>query len=232
METQTFVGNYGKSIVIDLCYSCGAIWFDGFENLQLTPGSILHLFKLIHEKRALQSKVFDKLLQCPRCRASLSHTGDIQRQTRFFYERCSRNHGRLITFFQFLREKNFIRNLSPKEMEELKQRVQMLHCSNCGASIDLAKESACSYCRSEISLLDPQQMEKTAQELQQTEARRATLGLRRPLVSQELEIERLSRSQSTYGEKLSFGDQLLIEGTFDLVVIGVEAVVSFLSDLG
>ena len=51
----------------------------------------------------------------------LVHTGDLQRTTRFFYERCPQNHGRLITFFQFLREKNFVRDLSLKEMEELKQ---------------------------------------------------------------------------------------------------------------
>ena len=56
MDVQTFTGNYGKPIILDLCYPCGAIWFDGFENLQLTPSSILQLFKLIHEKQALHNK--------------------------------------------------------------------------------------------------------------------------------------------------------------------------------
>jgi len=230
MDTQTFAGNYGKSIVLDLCFPCGAMWFDGFENLQLTPGSILQLFKLIHEKRATPGSTFDKPLACPRCLVKLEHTGDMQRNTRFFYERCPRSHGRFTTFFQFLREKSFVRDLSPKEVAELKQRIQMVHCSNCGASVDLTKDSTCSYCRSAISMLDPQQMEKTVRNLQRAEERRTTPDLRSPSVRKELEIARLS--QISFGEKLSFGDQLLIEGAFDLVATGIEATVSFFSDPG
>lgn len=232
MEMQTFAGNYGKPLVLDLCFSCSAMWFDDFENLQLTPGSILQLFKLIHEKRATPGNTVDKPLQCPRCQRKLVHTGDLQRTTRFFYELCPQNHGRLITFFQFLREKNFIRDLSQKEMEELKQCVRMLHCSNCGASVDLTKDSHCSYCRSPVSMLDPQQMEKTVRELQQMEDRRTTPGLRGPSIGQELQIARLSHSWSPNRETLSYSDQLVIEGTFDLVFTGIETTASFLSDLG
>ena len=232
MDVQTFTGNYGKPIILDLCYPCSVIWFDGFETFQLTPGSILQLFKLIHEKQAPHNKAADKPLQCPRCLRMLVHTGDLQRTTRFFYERCPQNHGRLITFFQFLREKNFVRDLSLKEMEELKQRVQMLHCSNCGASIDLAKDAHCSYCRSPVSMLDPQQMEKTVRELQQLEERRAAPGWRQPSVGQELQIERLSHSRSPTRETFSDSGQLLIEGTVDLVFTGIETAISFFSDPG
>jgi DNA-directed RNA polymerase subunit RPC12/RpoP len=232
METQAFAGNYGKPVVLDVCFSCGAIWFDGLENLQLTPGSILTLFKLIHEKHALHSNAADRTLQCPRCQRKLVHTGDRQRTTRFFYELCPREHGRLITFFQFLREKNFIRDLSAKEMEELRRRVQVLHCSNCGAGIDLTKDSRCSYCRSPVSMLDPQQMEKTMRELHQLEERRTTPGLRTPSVGRELQIERLSRSWRSVGGALSPGEPLVIQGAFDLVSSGIEAAVHFFSDPG
>ena len=79
-------------------------------------------------------------------------------------------------------------------------------------------------------MLDPQQMEKTVHNLQRAEERRTTPDLRSPSVRQELEIARLS--QISFGEKLSFGDQLLIEGAFDLVATGIEAAVSFFSDPG
>lgn len=230
MELQTFAGNYGKPVVLDLCFSCSAIWFDGFENLQLTPGSILTLFKLIHEKHALHSKASERALQCPRCQRKLARTGDLQRTTRFFYELCPRDHGRLITFFQFLREKNFIRDLSAKEMEELRQRVQVLHCSNCGAGINLTKHSHCSYCRSPVSMLDPHQMEKTMRELKQLEERRTTPGLRNPSMGQELQIERLSHSCRAGGDALSFSEQLVIQDALDLVSSGIEATLHFFSD--
>jgi DNA-directed RNA polymerase subunit RPC12/RpoP len=232
MEMQTFEGNYGKPVTLDVCSPCGAIWFDGFENLQLTPGSILKLFKLIHEKHALHSKTPDRSLQCPRCQRKLVHTQDLQRTTRFSYELCPQNHGRLSTFFQFLREKQFIRDLTAKEIEELKQRIHMLHCSNCGASINLNTDAHCPYCRSAISMLDPQQMEKTALALQQAEGRRANPDLQKPSVGQELQIDRLFRSRSVYGEQLSLGEHVLIEGAFDLVSTGVEAAMHFFSDPG
>ena len=34
---------------IDACAGCRALWFDGFESVQLTPGATLALLKAIHE---------------------------------------------------------------------------------------------------------------------------------------------------------------------------------------
>ncbi|MGE0825633.1 MAG: zf-TFIIB domain-containing protein [Candidatus Binatia bacterium] len=219
MDNHTFAGNYGKSVVIDLCFGCGAIWFDGFENLQLTPGSILELFKLIHEKHPAQQRALAKPLLCPRCRRQLEHTGDLQRTTRFFYDRCPQNHGRFITFFQFLREKNFVRSLTFKEITELKQRVRMLHCSNCGASIELETTSTCTYCGSPVSMLDPQQMEKTVQELQAAEKKRSTA--QGAQMGDLLQIERLSSSRfATQATDASF----LTVDLFDLVFSGIDIV--------
>ena len=50
-------------------------------------------------------------LPCPRCETVLTLTQDLQHTTRFSYYRCRYGHGRLTPFFQFLREKNFIRPL-------------------------------------------------------------------------------------------------------------------------
>ena len=63
----------------------------------------------------------------------------MQRSTRFEYFRCPHDHGRLTTFFDFLKEKDFVRPLTPPQIAELRKNIQVVNCSNCGAPIDLAK---------------------------------------------------------------------------------------------
>jgi len=82
---------------------------------------------------------------------------DRQRNTRFRYGRCPRGHGRFITFFDFLREKDFVRTLSAQQVAELRAQVQTVNCSNCGAPIDLAATSSCGHCGSPLSMLDMRQ---------------------------------------------------------------------------
>lgn len=88
---------------------------------------------------------------------SLQLSHDRQRNTAFQYRRCETGHGRLITFFDFLREKDFLRPLSKEQVEELKRNVQTVGCSNCGAPIDLARGSTCPHCGSPLSMLDLKQ---------------------------------------------------------------------------
>ena len=76
-------------------------------------------------------------LQCARCDLRLIDTHDRQRDTPFRYWRCGRRHGRFITFFDFLREKDFVRPLTPAQVAELRAQVRSVNCSNCGAPIDL-----------------------------------------------------------------------------------------------
>jgi hypothetical protein len=84
----------------------------------------------------------------------------MQRSTRFEYRGCPDNHGRLITFFNFLREKDFIRPLSPAQVEDLRRNVKTVNCSNCGAPVDLAKGGDCAHCGSPLSMLDVKQAEE------------------------------------------------------------------------
>jgi hypothetical protein len=75
----------------------------------------------------------------------------------------------LITFFNFLREKQFIRPLSPQQLDELRQNIQMVNCSNCGAPIDLVTGSSCTHCGSPVSMLDMKQAEQMIAQLQQAD---------------------------------------------------------------
>lgn len=168
MTTERLDAHLGRAVDIDLCQACQVFWFDGRESLSLTPASTLRLFRLIGE-RAAGGRPSGTTATCPRCQKHLRLTRDMQRSTRFEYFACANGHGRLTTFFNFLREKDFIRPLSAAQVEELRQNVQILNCSNCGAPIELARASACTHCGSPVSMLDMKQAEKLVGQLQQAD---------------------------------------------------------------
>ena len=225
MVAQTLEGHYGRSVQLDWCAGCGAFWFDTNESLALTPGSVLRLFTLIHEKRAEARRPLSDALACPRCHVRLAHTVDVQRGTRFHYFRCAGEHGRFITCGEFLREKNFVRPLAPAEMAELRRHVQMIQCSSCGAPVDLAAGSVCGHCRAPVSMLDPNQVETVVRQLKQAEERRKTEDPTLPqrLVMDRLEVERLFRDHQS--------GWLDVSGPVGLVEAGIATVASLLAAL-
>ncbi|MCC7113046.1 MAG: zf-TFIIB domain-containing protein [Burkholderiales bacterium] len=160
------------SASIDLCAPCRALWFDGYESVQLSPGATLALLKAIHEAERTSPLPLASRLACPRCTSVLALTRDLQRSTRFTYYRCGRGHGRYTPFLQFLLEKSFVRPLPPPELERLKRAVGTIRCSGCGAGIDLARDTACPYCRAPITVLDPGTLARTVESLSAAEARR------------------------------------------------------------
>ena len=194
MQQHSLEGNYGTRVEIDACHSCGGFWFDHKEHLQLTPGSILELIRLVGSKKSAPSPL-PAVLSCPRCGGALVNTVDIQRSTRFNYFRCSHEDGHFITLFQFLREKNIVRSLDVQQINELKKRVKVIHCSNCGAPISLEKESTCSYCQSSISMIDPVKIQATLAELQKQEDARQHVDptFAAQLVMDKLSVERFYR---------------------------------------
>ena len=165
MEGQTLRGHTGTSVEIDICRGCHAFWFDPRESLQLSPGSTLRLFTLIGDLSSNAKTPLSSVLRCPRCQARLVLTNDLQRNTPFRYWRCDHGHGRFITFFDFLREKDFVRPLSARQIEELRQNVQFVNCSNCGAPVDVSKESACGHCATPLSMLDMKHAETVVAQL-------------------------------------------------------------------
>ena len=180
METREFERReLGGVVALDFCFPCQVVWFDHFEDLQLTPGGVLEVFKLINERRPDERHTLPALLACPRCRARLALTHDLQHTTRFTYFRCEFGHGHLTPFFQFLLEKNFVRPVTGAELADLKAKVQTIQCSNCGAPLDLQHESACRYCGAPISILDPQQVAKTVNDLAVAQARQGTVDVDR-----------------------------------------------------
>lgn len=169
MQAENLEGHLGASVTIDLCLACQVFWFDTRESLKLSPGSVLKLFRIIGEHALTARTPRTEKPVCPRCTTRLLLTHDQQRNTKFQYLRCPRDHGRLITFVDFLREKDFIRPLSTEQIEELRRNVQVVNCSNCGAQIDLAKTSSCAHCGSPLSMLDIKQAGALVAELRKSE---------------------------------------------------------------
>lgn len=164
---MTLETRVNSTLRVDVCAECQAIWFDKYEDLQLSPGSTLKMMKFIgaHSSQSIPPPA--KTIRCPRCASVLLSTHDMARSTRFSYWRCPKDHGRYIGFLDFLREKNFIRQLSPEQIRDLRRNVQNINCSNCGAPIDLNTASSCAHCGSPISMLDMQQPQALLKELQQ-----------------------------------------------------------------
>jgi hypothetical protein len=165
MQPQAVDGHMGREIQIDVCVPCQSIWFDARENLQLTPGATLGIFRVIGERVSRPALQDRDIAKCPRCNAQLRRTQDMQRSTRFEYFRCPNEHGRLTTFFDFLKEKDFIRPLTPQQIAELRKNVQSINCSNCGAPVDLGRGSECTHCGSPLSMLDMHQAERLIAQL-------------------------------------------------------------------
>ena len=187
MQQYSLEGNYGAHVEIHACHSCSGFWFERKEHLQLTPGSTLELIRLMGPQRG--ASALPQVLSCPRCGERLANTVDMQRNTRFNYFRCPQDDGHFITLFQFLREKNIVRSLDVPQINELRKRVKVIHCSNCGAPINLEKESTCYYCQSPISMIDPVQVQATLAELQKQEDARHKVD---PTTAARLVMDKLS----------------------------------------
>ena len=188
MTPETLTGHLGTPVTIDVCRSCQAFWFDRRESLQLAPRSTLALFQVIGEQAEAGHRPpaapADDATVCPRCGMRLRPTQDRQRNTTFRYLRCPAGHGRFTTFYDFLREKDFIRPLSGDQIAELRRHVQAVNCANCGGPIDLVARSTCGHCGSALTMLDLRQAEQLIAQLQQADRAGAAVDPALPLALQ------------------------------------------------
>jgi hypothetical protein len=172
MQRQVFARRPHGTLEIDICFECHCLWLDQYEASQLTPGAVMELFRTIHAKASEHAKPVATHARCPKCQGALVFTNDYQGSNRINYYRCPQWHGRLTTFFQFLREKHFVRDLTPAEIAGLRVRMEQVRCSSCGGAIDIGRDAACGYCRAPLAILDADAVERTLRELSDEERRR------------------------------------------------------------
>jgi Zn-finger nucleic acid-binding protein len=222
MPQHTLAAHMGGSVTIDLCLACRAFWFDGYESLQLTPASTLRLFGIVSDAAAPAQAGASAVgvetryassdrARCPRCSLPLHPVEDMQRATRFRYRKCPRGHGRFIGFFDFLREKNFVKPMSGEEIAELRAHVVTVHCSSCGAPIDLAHASTCGHCGSALSMLDLRHARALIEQLRVSDAEdRSQAGRGSDTMSPldpalELDLLRARRQAERVFDEANFG---------------------------
>jgi Zn-finger nucleic acid-binding protein len=234
-------GHHGRRITLDLCAGCNGIWFDGMESHQLTAGATLALFKQMGEAVAAANRPLADCKACPRCRTSLVSEIDKQRTTTFEVFRCPAGHGRYMTFGAFLRAKNFTRDLTPQEIDELRKHVQSVRCTGCGAAVDVRERSACDFCRAPIAMIDPDQLQKAIATLQEKEQGRPKpegppvpgkpfAGVD-PALPLRLAQERM-RAERVFAELGQHNRSVVASLEWDLFDAGLSSIVSFLGELG
>jgi Zn-finger nucleic acid-binding protein len=156
---------------VDLCFSCAGIWFDHLESTQLAPSGVIELFKAISANQSTARRPVANRLSCPRCSQALLMTYDLSKAGRFSYYRCPSGEGRYTPFFQFLREKQFVRALTPVELQRVRVQIRQINCSECGAPIDLEHDTQCKYCHAPVSFLDPEAVERAVKMWADAESR-------------------------------------------------------------
>lgn len=215
MEKRRFERMHHGEVILDLCFHCHGIWFDEFESLQITPGGVIELFRLIHDHRDEQRLPLRDVLQCPRCDERLLHGLDVTKHGgQFNYHRCLQKHGRFTPFAQLMIEKGFVRQLNDREIDDLSARVGTIRCTGCGAPVDIRKDHACQHCRAPISILDPDAVDKALARLDQAENRRITRDVEMlgdAIILREREASRHQREERLRRNNLDIGD-LIVSG--------------------
>ena len=217
MAKHRFERVLGGEVILDLCFPCQGIWFDAHESLQITPGSIISLFRLLHEHRDELRQPLNEPLRCPRCDDRLLHGIDLVKTGgKFNYHRCLQKHGRFTTFGQFMIEKGFVRQLNPAEIQTLAVQVATIRCSGCGSAVDIRQQSACDHCAAPIAILDAEAVEKALARYQKSESDRAAPP--QPtlfadlLIMQEKEKSRRQRERGVDASDAVEAGDLLLSG--------------------
>jgi Zn-finger nucleic acid-binding protein len=233
MVAEIFPREHHGELTLDVCYRCHVIWFDQFESAALTPAGVITLFRKLHQHREDERLPLATRVGCVRCQAELAPTHDVTRGGRIHYFRCPTGHGRLTAFVQFLREKQFIRNVTNAELAQLKAEVKQVRCSSCGGPIDLARESACGYCKAPISVLDADAVEKTLLKLDQLEAARGKVNPEKLVALQREDAARRKMLARMSGKEAGWAESRMdsssgINST-DLVVGGIGILLALLN---
>jgi hypothetical protein len=238
MQTRDLEQNYHGAVQVDLCFPCAAIWFDHSGSIQLAPAAVIELFKEIHAHLDDARQPVAERLPCPRCGDVLALGYDLSKSGKFSYYRCPKGDGRYTPFFQFLREKQFVRDLTTAEVQRVRSQVRQIRCSECGAPIDLEQSSQCKYCHAPVSFLDPDAVERAARMWSSADNRRH-LGPTPEALGNALMAIQLPHSSPPSASGVHSLENLLNGGaaygagagiTLDLVAIGVRAIGRLFAD--
>lgn len=230
MEMHLLPGVHGGTVELDLCFACQGMWFDPAENLKLAPAGVAELFKMLHQRRDTPRQPLAATLGCPHCKTSLTQGFDVVRSGRYITYRCAKGHGRFSAFSSFMIEKGFVRQLTRPEIDDIAGRVAVIHCSACGAPVDLRKDHACPHCRSAFSLLDPHAVEQALQGYAKAKVASAPANAVHDIADAMIALER-DRERAKRADQAQTGRLLTRDADdgVDLLAVGVAMVWAMLS---
>jgi hypothetical protein len=241
MQTQALERHDHGAVWVELCFACAGIWFDHLASVQLSPAAVIELFKEIQAHLDAARRPVAAHLACPRCDDALALSFDLSKSGRFSYFRCLRGDGRFTPFFQFLREKQFVRSLTEGEIQRVRSQVRQIRCSECGAPIDLEHSSQCQYCHAPVSFLDPDAVEKAVRMWSDAQSRRQRIPTADALGNALQQIQLPHAGQHALPGGVHPGAHLLagagahsVAGTalgLDLVAIGIHAIGRLFGDV-
>jgi hypothetical protein len=225
MTKRALPNHDARQVCLDLCFPCRTIWFDRSESVQLAPLAVIELFRDIHARQGEPRRALPERFGCPRCHVPLALTHDLAKTGPFSYWRCRGEHGRMTPFVQFLREKQFVRSLTPAEFGRVRAELKFVRCSSCGAPIDLQRDTACSFCKAPLAILDADAVEKALREWSQAERRRP-VPTRESVAQAVFDLRAAESRASRDAKRWSHGATALdaaVTGTdlFDLAIEGV-----------
>jgi hypothetical protein len=225
MQAENFERHDHGTVQLDLCYLCAGIWFHHLASVLLAPAAVIELFKQIYAHSDDVRRPTGSQLACPRCGDNLALSYDLGKAGRFSYYRCAQGDGRFTPFFQFLREKQFVRDLTLAELQRVRAQVRQIRCSACGAPIDLEHDSQCKFCHAAVSFLDPDAVEKAARLWSDAEHRRELAPTSDALGNTVSQLQ-LHEQGRTAPAGFRFGDSILLAGanTVGGAALGVDLV--------
>ena len=226
MERLCLPGVSGGTVDLDLCFACHGLWFDPQENLKLTPAAVAELFRVLHERRDAVRQPLAAKVHCPRCNSALAQGFDVVRSGRYITYRCPNRDGRFATFSSFMIEKGFVRQLTNPEIDDIARRVAVIHCSSCGAPVDIRKDHACPHCRSAFSLLDPKAVERALQGYARAVA--TPSAVKAPELADALIMIERDRQKAAREAQAQRGTLLSTGADVDLWTLGIRLVAAVL----
>ena len=134
MATQRLERRPVGEASIDLCTACRALWFDGYESLQLTPGATLALLQGHPRRRARErasARRATRLSALLGARSRSRATSRARRASRTTAASAGTDASRRSS--TSCSRRDFVRPLPPAEIERLRRAVGTVRCNGCGA---------------------------------------------------------------------------------------------------
>jgi len=203
MAGELYDGHYGTSLDLDVCHACNALWFDQRESQRLTPDATVQLINSMQARRDRAQAPQRADPRCLRCQGPLKETFDRVKGQVVSYFACPQGCGRVLTFVQFLKEKQYVRDATQAELAALKASVKQVNCASCGAPVDLAAETRCGHCQAPVAFLDAQNLGALLAGLQVPEANSEQMA------QAATDVERLLKESSRRPSADPVGEGLL-----------------------